>query len=160
VTVVSNTGPLIVLAKVDQFKILKQLAGAVFITPEVEVELMAKRGFETSVIEDAFTDFLVVKKASPAPKLAPELEGLDAGESSAIYLAQELGADSLLMDDRAGVKVARKLGLTVLGFAGFVVTAKRLGAVSAVKPILEKARRHGYWIADEILSASIELAGE
>lgn len=38
---------------------------------------------------------------------------LDAGEAAAIALARQLGADSLLMDERKGVAIARGMGLVV-----------------------------------------------
>jgi predicted nucleic acid-binding protein len=38
---------------------------------------------------------------------------LDAGEAAAIALARELGANSLLMDERKGVAIARGMGLVV-----------------------------------------------
>ena len=47
------------------------------------------------------------------------IAGLDAGETSAIALALELQADLLLMDDRPGVRAARKRGLVVAGTIGY-----------------------------------------
>jgi predicted nucleic acid-binding protein len=45
----------------------------------------------------------------------PALDKLDAGEEDAIALAVELRADLLLMDDREGVIVARRMGFKVAG---------------------------------------------
>ncbi len=43
---------------------------------------------------------------------------LDEGERAAIALATSVGADLILMDDRAGVAVAYRHGLTVTGTLG------------------------------------------
>jgi predicted nucleic acid-binding protein len=44
VTLITNTGPLIALAKVDQIMLLKQLFGSVSTPLAVQRELLAKRG--------------------------------------------------------------------------------------------------------------------
>ena len=44
-----------------------------------------------------------------------ELVGLDRGEWEAIQLAKEIKANLLLIDERAGVRVARRQGFTVTG---------------------------------------------
>jgi predicted nucleic acid-binding protein len=47
-------------------------------------------------------------------------QSLDAGEREAIALASAIGADLLLMDDRAAVNVARRRGLAVTGTLGIL----------------------------------------
>jgi len=44
--VVTNTGPLIMLAKIDQLTLLQQMFTTVFIPPAVHRELLAKSGPE------------------------------------------------------------------------------------------------------------------
>mgnify|MGYP001100006994 CR=1 FL=1 len=51
--VVSNTGPLIGLAKIDQIFLLKSMAEAVFIPPRVYRELLGKIGIESEQIDKA-----------------------------------------------------------------------------------------------------------
>jgi len=50
-------------------------------------------------------------------------EFLDPGEATAISLAELLNADGLLMDDRAGVMIARARGLRVIGTMGLLDAA-------------------------------------
>jgi predicted nucleic acid-binding protein len=50
----------------------------------------------------------------------PEVSGLDDGETAAIALAESLRADLLLLDERDGVRAARKRGLNVTGTLGFL----------------------------------------
>jgi predicted nucleic acid-binding protein len=60
----------------------------------------------------------------------PLMETLDAGEQDAIALAVELGADLILMDDRAGVLIARSKGFRVAGTLGILSMAAARGLVN------------------------------
>ncbi len=55
----------------------------------------------------------------------PSLQALDDGERAAIALALALKADLILMDDRAGVAVARSKGFAVTGTLGLLDLAAR-----------------------------------
>jgi len=61
---------------------------------------------------------------------AHELAGLDRGEWEAIELAKRIEANLLLIDERAGVQVARAQGFTVTGTLGVLVEAARSGLAS------------------------------
>jgi predicted nucleic acid-binding protein len=58
--IVSNTGPIIGLARIGMIHILKDLAGEVLIPPFVHKELFGKTGRETIHIENAIGDFIKV----------------------------------------------------------------------------------------------------
>ena len=58
-------------------------------------------------------EWLTIREVHVAPDL--ELDELDSGEQNAIQLAIDEDADLLLMDERAGVAVARRRGLLVTG---------------------------------------------
>lgn len=55
----------------------------------------------------------------------PSLQALDDGERAAIALPLALKADLILMDDRAGVAVARSKGFAVTGTLGLLDLAAR-----------------------------------
>jgi predicted nucleic acid-binding protein len=50
---------------------------------------------------------------------------LDGGEAAAIALAESLHADLLLIDERKGVTIARRMGLRVTGTLGLLEMAAR-----------------------------------
>ena len=66
----------------------------------------------------------------------------------------------MLIDDQAGRKVARELGLQVLGTAGVLLLAKRRGVVESVIPLIDEIRRQGYSLSDALVAQVRRLAGE
>jgi predicted nucleic acid-binding protein len=59
----------------------------------------------------------------------PAWRSLDIGEREALALARTLGADLVLMDDRAAVAVARQLGLAAIGTLGVLDLGARRGLI-------------------------------
>jgi predicted nucleic acid-binding protein len=51
------------------------------------------------------------------------LDTLDIGEASAISLAKERHADLMLIDERAGVEAARRIGIAAVGTLGVLIEA-------------------------------------
>jgi predicted nucleic acid-binding protein len=115
--VVADTGPLHYLLLVDQIELLPDLFGRVTVPPRVRAELRHP-GAPRPVRRWAASPpaWLTVVPAS-APD-DPVFRKLDDGEADAIALALALGADLVLMDDRAGVAAARAKGLNVIGTLG------------------------------------------
>jgi len=160
--IVSDTGPIIGLAKIGMVDLLKALASEVLIPPFVHKELFGKTGFESTYIEDALEDFI---KVAPVNSLnlsaADVLAELDEGEKQAIALASGLGEGVLLLiDDHAGRQAARKLGVAVTGLIGLLLIGKERGLIGRVVPLLEELRQAGYWLSDDIVGIAKMLAQE
>jgi uncharacterized protein len=101
-TVVSNTGPIVALAKADYLSLRRILYGEVLIPPAVHREVLAKVSPEAERIDDGLAGFLRITPISRPPEEVDRLtSGLGAGEQQAICLAPET-AGLLLRDDRAG----------------------------------------------------------
>lgn len=73
---------------------------------------------------------------------------LDAGEAEAIVLAQECGAEQLLMDDQRGVRYARALGLFVNRTPLIYGEAKLRGWIPSVRAKLDALREKGFRLTD------------
>jgi len=158
--VVSDTGPLIALAKVDQLGILPALFGEVCIPLAVHRELFVKQGPESIRLEQAQESFLRLVPSSPvSPEVAKATARLDPGERQAVALAFDQRA-LLLIDDQMGRRVARTLGLIVTGTADVLIRAKEAGHLHVVGPVLTEMRDRGYWLSDEILAVAARLAEE
>jgi len=162
VRIVSNTGPIIGLAKVGKVGLLKSLAKEVLIPPFVQKELFGRIGSETVQIESALDEFIRVMPADESmPSRRRTLAELDEGERQAVALAFALGKDVLLlMDDYAGRQAARKLQINVTGLVGLLLLAKEKGLVENVGSLIDELRKAGYWLSDEIIEIARKLAGE
>jgi predicted nucleic acid-binding protein len=162
VIIVSNTGPIIGLAKVRHLDLLSRLAPAVFVPPQVQIELLAKPGPETLLITAALGKTIQVKAPPPMdPAAEMILRPLDEGERQAIALARSLlPSVLLLLDDRLGRSAARRLRLSLTGLAGLLLLAKRRNLIPSVSPLLASLRSSGYWVSDAVVNTVIHLAGE
>jgi predicted nucleic acid-binding protein len=76
---------------------------------------------------------------------------LDAGERAAIELAVALRAELLLMDDRDGVRVARRIGLAVTGTIGILDMAAHRGLLDLADGFA-RLRRTSFRCPDEIMA--------
>lgn len=159
-TVVTNTGPLIALAKADRLDLLEQLFGQVQIPSAVYRELLAGKEPDVTCLDKALARFIKVEQVSSIPSevLIATLR-LDRGEQQAIALAYELGA-LLVMDDQLGRAAARRLRLPVTGLIGVLIQAKQAGLILAVIPLLDVIRQRGYWLSNDLLQTAARLAGE
>ena len=153
--IVSNTSPLIALAKVDLLSLLQSLFEEVRIPPAVHRELLAKTGEDAARLDRALKHFIVVAPAPASTSPAQErvTQGIGEGEGQAVLLARELGS-LLLIDERAGRTAARRLGVPVTGTVGVLIRAKEIKLVTNIVPTLHEMRREGYWLSDHL----IELA--
>ena len=86
---------------------------------------------------------------------------LDAGEAAVIALSRELNPDLVLIDERKARKVARNIyGLRVIGTAGILVKAKKIGLLDNIASLLQIMRDSGYRIGDSIVDAALKQVGE
>ena len=139
--VVSDTTPINYLILIGQIDLLKKLYHRLII-PESVFEEMQRLQTPEKVRQwiSEQPDWIEVRKAS---ELNPVLD-LGAGERDAILLAQELGADLILMDDRKGRQAAIRLGLAVSGTLAVLVTAARNDLIdlpTAIRQLLQTSFR-------------------
>jgi predicted nucleic acid-binding protein len=159
---VSDTGPIIGLAKANRLALLKNLFEKVLIPPMVRKELFAKTGDEAEWIDSALTDFIQVFEIRPIDETAKLiLEGLGEGERQAIGIAASMGNDAiLLIDDLAGRQAAEKLNIKITGLVGVLLLAKERGLIKSVSDIIEEIRSKGYWLSNSIVDIAKQVAGE
>jgi len=128
--VVSNSGPLIHLARIGRLNLLKELFGTVAIPIDVKIEVV-DRGKEEGaadafLIEKEIQDgwIITVETAKNGVKEIAEHVGLDIGESAAIMLAQRKKCP-ILLDDLAARRFAAGLGLEVAGSIGVLIRSAK-----------------------------------
>jgi predicted nucleic acid-binding protein len=92
--------------------------------------------------------------AAAHPQTNPLLGSLDEGEADAITLALSLSAELVLMDDRAGVAVARSKGLTVAGTLGVLELAAGRGLID-ITTAVSRLKGTNFRYRPELLDALV-----
>lgn len=162
--VVADAGPLIALARIERLSLLAALYGSVVVPETVLTELRVESDRPGArVLSQALAEGVIQARALPKyreAEMARLCLVLDAGESAAILLAQELPCRFLLIDERRGRVIARRWEISVVGLAGVLVAAKRRGLLESVRPVLMELSREGYRLSDALVSGVLRLAGE
>ena len=140
--VVSDTTPILSLVKLGRLDLLQALYGKVMLPEAVYHELVSNPAFveeAKQVIASAFLTTVSVKNKSSV-ELLRKVSGLDAGESEAVILYEEQNAELLLIDERKGRTVAKKMDIEYIGTAGILMLAydKRLLCASDVEECLDR----------------------
>jgi uncharacterized protein len=137
--VISDTSPLIWLAKVGKITLLKDLFVEVVITQEVFIEAVEKG------LQYGFTDAQTIKECidegwiklsklsskdqNMLQKISEHAFEIHSGEAQAIVLAREMKL-LLLMDESAGRAFAEAWGLKVKGTIYVIISALRKGVIN------------------------------
>ena len=150
--VVADASVLIALAQIGQLSFLERLYEEVVIPSAVQSEV-----------------------APSMPKLPPWVHtqtlqrpldsrvahaALDAGETESISLALETRAQWVILDDLQARRLAKDLGLAVVGTAGVLFAAKQRGFIAAVRPPLDALRAAGFRLRKDVYEEILKAAGE
>ncbi|MDP9382874.1 MAG: DUF3368 domain-containing protein [Chloroflexota bacterium] len=160
--IVSNSSPLITLAEAGQLGLLPSLYGEVVIPPAVRSEVLAGSVELLPGSAEVATARWLRVEAPRDEALVEELRrNLGAGEAEAVALAIELGADTVLLDERRARRIATGRGLGVTGVLGVLLEAKARGLLEYVRPVLDALLAEGrYRISDELYQETLRLTGE
>lgn len=160
--VVSNAGPLIALAKIERFHLLRDLFGGITIPHAVFDEVVVRGGERAGAHEtvQALNDWISIVPVRDLQLARSMQTQLGTGEAEAIALAIELPADYLLLDDRKARSVARFLSVEVLGAVGVLRRAQRRGFLSDLKPAIDALRMAGYHIGDAVYRRILDDIGD
>jgi predicted nucleic acid-binding protein len=85
---------------------------------------------------------------------------LGAGENETLALGLEIKADLVIMDERAGRRLALALGLPVVGTAGVLLAAKRASLIPVVRPLLHALTERGFRISSALRDRVLADAAE
>lgn len=159
--IVSDTTTVANLFAIGQFHLLPALFETVILPESVYQELTAHNGFPNETAEQVRVGVLRVRAATNTAEVHRLMLALDAGEAEAIVLAEELHADTLIIDERKGRKIARERGLHTVGLLGIVLESKRYGLVPNVRPLLNDLRQKaGFYFSDSLYRIILKEAGE
>jgi predicted nucleic acid-binding protein len=157
--VVSDTSPILNLARIGRLELLPGLYQQVFVPSKVHGELMDSLGAVS--LDLASFEWLVVASPEDRSRVEALSAELDPGEAEAIVLALERHADLLFVDERRGRRIARTTGLRVTGLIGVLTAAKGAGLIDAVKPVLDALIRDArFWIGRALYREVLTHLGE
>lgn len=159
--VVSNSSPLIALAKIDAFDLLRRLYGNLVIPSVVYEEVVAAGAGLAGSLETAQAEWIEVRNIrNPASFVAAQIQfGLGAGELSTMILGREISADLLILDDLGARKLARREGFRVQGSIAVLEASFRKGHLKDLRKAYEKLLRSGIYLDRQLLTASLESFG-
>lgn len=123
--IISDTTPIISLLKAGRLELLQQMFTEVLVPEAVYGELISNKIFEEEAEQIKHASFIKMNRVANQQSVSifQKITGLDAGESEAITLADEMKADLLLMDERKGRQVAKQMGLVITGTIGILLQA-------------------------------------
>ena len=160
--IVSDTGPLIALARVEQLDLLRRLYGQIIIPSAVHAEfaLGSRRPGAKALAATLEAGWVAVQPASDRNVVSEIAQHLDRGEAEAIALAEQWSARFLLIDDAKGRRIARQRGVRVVGVAGVLLAAKSQGELGTVAPVLDELSRAGYRLSPRLVAGVLVKADE
>lgn len=135
--VISDTTTITNLIQINLLDILPKLYNEVLIPVAVYNELLRFDGQKTIINSSNWLKPLEVEHTQHLVFL---LESLDEGEAEAIALAINLQPDFLIIDERAGRKIAREYGIPIIGLLGILMLAKQQGLIENVKTPLDSLK--------------------
>jgi predicted nucleic acid-binding protein len=161
VIVVSNSSPLVALARIRRLTLLASMYDVVLIPPEVQHEVTVAGTGLPGAEEVSRADWIRVasQQSSADPRLAEACRSLGAGERSAILLAKSLEADLLLVDEAKARRIAKEAGLSVMGCLGVLEAGFRNGLVPNLRQAYIELLRQGIRFDLKLLQDSLARFG-
>jgi len=161
VIAVSNSSPLIILARVDCFLLLNRLFSRLIISPEVYKEVVIAGKGLPGAAEVAGAAWIESRQFRDPETFAMVLKQhpLGAGELSAILLAKECSADAVLLDDHQARQLAKREGLTVLGTVGLLEAFHVRGHLPDLSATFRKLLAENAYIDRRLLDRRLKLLG-
>lgn len=157
--VIADAGPLIAFARLGQLELLTKVFEQVLVTEEVFAECTCRLDYaEAKPILEAAQNQLIQRCTAPASHFELALH-VDAGEASAIAAAAEWGC-GVLMDDKAGRRMAKNFGVASIGTVGVLVLAKQKNMLVSIKPLLDQLTTSGYFLGNMLIASALAAAGE
>ncbi len=147
--VISDASPLIALVDIGQIDLLRQMYQRVLITDIVKGEIHAD-----------LPDWIEVSTDYEVQQYQLLRLELDMGEASAIALALKRTGSRIILDERKGRMVAKRLNLKITGTVGLIIKAKEAGLITSGKDLLAQLEAHGFWLSEKLKQQILARMGE
>ncbi len=152
--VLSDSGPLIALSKINHLDILRKFFGKIIIPQAVWTEVVEKGRGRPGSKEVQEANWIEVKEVKNIIGIEALKHEIGTGESETLVLAKELNADIVLIDDRIAREIARSMDLNVAGTLSIIYEAINNKFINEnFKEIIKLMRKNNIWISDELFDS-------
>jgi uncharacterized protein len=142
-SVVSNTSPLIALAKIDKIFIFKDLFGNVWIPESVSAEFLSNcTGEEKSRFDSSIGNCISVAEISETRSFT---RNLGAGEKDALSLAIEMDG-ILVIDDKKGRNEAKEQGVDTVSTRAVLKIAEEKRIIQNFQEVEKELKRKCFFV--------------
>jgi len=149
---ISNTSPLIILAKSSYLKNLQRIFKHIIIPEAVFDEIFRKEDITSTMIRELIDSGFIKTKGVKNKELVSFINAdVGLGEAEAIVLSLELNPDYLLMDDYKARIYAEEKGINVIGTLGLVKIFHDCNFVDEdAGMIYERLTSANFWIEKDL----------
>ncbi len=154
---VVDASPLCYLVLIGEIDLLPQLFSRVMVPQAVILELLHEDAPE--VVRNWASNLPVWISVEETPDvISPGVEKLQAGERAAIFLAESIKADIIIIDEKAARLIAGQRGHSVTGILGVIGEAATRGLVDLTRAI-DRLRRTSFRCSPALFKATLERCG-
>ncbi len=155
--IIADASALVALAICDSLNVLELLFGEVKVSPTVFEEVTVsgkpssdelKRYLQNKVEKLNLNHFVI------------DGNSLGDGELTSIALCKHLKANYLLIDEKAGRRVAKLNNIKVIGSLGVLIEAKRKGIIKCIKPHIETLKASKIHFSAILLEHALKITNE
>ena len=159
---VANSSVFIALSGIGQIELLFQrFPEGILIPQAVWHEVVEAGRGQPGSEEVAAASWITVCEVKDEALVSLLSMELDKGEAEAIALCYEQQAEIVLLDEKDARRVARRLGLSVLGTVGILIWAKRAGLIASLREQLDALGTHGdFWLSQAVREKALHAVGE
>ncbi len=166
-TIVSNTSPIVLLAKVNKLRVLKEMYGEIVLPPAVKIESVDRGkdlgAKDTIEIENGIQDGWIKltnlsrEQNQKAARLVEETK-IGIGEAEALVLARDLKIP-IILDDKEARALADNWGVSCMGTVMVLYTAFVRGLLSYDDLVNDlNALTRIMWISTDVVTEIIKRA--
>jgi predicted nucleic acid-binding protein len=148
-TIITDTSCLILYDKINELDILRRTFSSLIVTPQVAEEF-----------GDELPDWIKVEPIRDTEQYTQLIDDLGQGEASSIVLAQEIPGSLLIIDEKRGRRVAKRLRIEIIGSLGLLLKAKQKGIIKTVESILVKIEQTNFRVSKVLKEELMRRANE
>jgi predicted nucleic acid-binding protein len=155
--VVADASPLVALTICDCLDILEKLFDNVKVSQTVYEEVTIDGKFGSDKLKEYLQEKVTYLDLN---SFVIEGSSLDKGELSSIALYKRLQADYLLIDEKAGRRIAKLNNIKVIGSLGVLIEAKKKGILQSLKPHIKILRSSKIYFHPNLLDYTLKIVNE